>query len=64
MTWGELLDLLYERGRDDPVFLEDKVFVWDVSNGEFYEADTLETVEADGIIECNQLFISIREDEI
>ena len=64
MTWGELLDLIYTRGRDDPDFLEDKVFVWDVSIGDFYEADTLDTVESDGIIDANRLFISIRVDEI
>jgi hypothetical protein len=64
MIWGELLELLYARGRDDPDFLKDKVFVWDVSTGDFYEADTLDTVESDGIIDANRLFISIREDEI
>ncbi len=64
MQWRQLLDLLRQRGDDDPDFLEDKVFVWDVSTGEFFDADTLDTVESDGIIDANRMFISIREDEI
>ena len=38
--------------------------MWDLADGEFYPADTLDTVESDGIIDANRLFISIREDEI
>ena len=64
MNWGELLELISERGQDDHEFLEDQVFVWDLADGEFYPADTLDTVESDGIIDANRLFISIREDEI
>mgnify|MGYP003640645172 FL=1 len=64
MRWGELCDLLLGRGQEDPEFLEEQVFVWDVSAGEFYPADTLDTQESDGIIDANRLFISIREDEI
>ena len=64
MRWEELSDLLLDRGQEDPEFLEEQVFVWDVSTGEFYPADTLDTEESDGIIDANRLFISIREDEI
>ena len=64
MNWKELFNLLWDRGLSDPDFLQEQVFVWDVSTGEFYPADTLDTEESDGIIDANRLFISIREDEI
>jgi|TARA_Y100000310_G_scaffold232063_1_gene234800 hypothetical protein len=64
MRWEELSELLLDRGQENPEFLEEQVFVWDVSTGEFYPADTLDTQESDGIIDANRLFISIREDEI
>ena len=64
MRWEELSELLLDRGHENPEFLEEQVFVWDVSTGEFYPADTLDTQESDGIIDANRLFISIREDEI
>lgn len=64
MRWEELSELLLDRGQENPEFLEEQVFVWDVSTGEFYPADTLDTQESDGTIDANRLFISIREDEI
>ena len=64
MRWEELSELLLDRGQENPEFSEEQVFVWDVSTGEFYPADTLDTQESDGTIDANRLFISIREDEI
>ena len=64
MIWGDLLNIVTQFATKDQVFLEEGVFVWDASIGEFYPADVLVTTEADGIIDKGRLFISINEDKI
>jgi len=59
MTWGELLEFLHERALDDPLYLQDNVTIYDKSMGEYYPCNTLETTEADDILDKGHLFLSI-----
>ena len=59
MNWGELLEYLYEKSIDDVNFLQEAVTVWDMDEGEYYPCDTLETAEADDILDKGHLFLSI-----
>ena len=64
MIWGDLLNIVTQFATNDQDFIQEGVFVWDASIGEFYPADVLVTTEADGIIDKGRLFISINEDKI
>ena len=59
MTWGELLEFLHERALYDPSYLQDIATIYDKSMGEYYPCDTLETAEADDILDKGHLFLSI-----
>ena len=63
MIWGDLLNIVTQFATKDKDFIQEGVFVWDASIGEFYSADVLVTTEADGIIDKGRLFISINEDK-
>jgi hypothetical protein len=59
MTWGELFKYMRKKNLENADFLRETVFVWDVSKGEFFPADLLETGKDDVIIGGDRLFISI-----
>ena len=59
MTYGELLEFLYERGLNSPSFLQDSVTVYDKTKGEYYPCDTIEFTESDYVIDKDQFFLSI-----
>jgi len=64
MIWGDLLNIVTQSAIKDQDFIQEGVFVWDASIGEFYPADVLVTDESDGVIDKGRLFISINEDKI
>ena len=64
MIWGDLLNIVTQSAIKEPDFIQEGVFVWDASIGEFYPADVLVTDESDGVIDKGRLFISINEDKI
>ena len=64
MIWSDLLNIVTQFATKDQDFIQEGVFVWDASIGEFYPADVLVTDESDGVIDKGRLFISINEDKI
>lgn len=58
MTWRYMLRFLLKMEESK---LDDRVQVWDVSEGEFYPCELLE-MQGDDIIDDGQLFIAIKED--
>jgi hypothetical protein len=64
MIWGDLINTVTQFATKEPDFIQEGVFVWDASIGEFYPADVLVTDESDGVIDKGRLFISINEDKI
>ena len=61
MQWKHLQDLIQSKSNDDPNFLDEYVYVWDVSTGDFCAADVCDHFES-LFIDPSSLFISIRED--
>jgi len=59
MTWGELFKYMRQKNLENADFLRETVFVWDVSKGDFFPADLLETGADDVIMGGDRLFISI-----
>ena len=49
MTWGELFKYMRKKNLENADFLRVTIFVWDVSKGDFFPADLLET-GADDVI--------------
>ncbi len=64
MIWGDLLNIVTQFATKEPDSIQEGVFVWDASIGEFYPADVLVTDESDGVIDKGRLFIFINEDKI
>ena len=50
MIYGELLEFLYEKGLNEPDFLQETATVYDKKEGEYYPCDTLDK---------DQFFLSI-----
>ena len=59
MIWGELLEIINEKGLADPLSLQDTVTVYDASEGEYYPADTIAFEEADDVLDAGHMFLSI-----
>ena len=59
MTYEELLEFLKVMESNDDNRIGDKVTVWSVEDGEYYQADLLQLEESDGILDEGHLFLSI-----
>ena len=59
MIYGELLEFLYEKGLNEPEFLQEPAIVYDKKEGEYYPCDTVEFEESDCVLDKGQFFLSI-----
>jgi len=59
MTYGELYECLAVKCLHDPNFVNERVTVYDKSEGEYYPCDTIEFTESDYVIDKDQFFLSI-----
>lgn len=59
MIYGELLEFLYEKGLNEPEFLQETATVYDKREGEYYPCDTIEFSESDSVLEKDQFFLTI-----
>ena len=59
MSYGELLEFLYEKGLNEPAFLEETATVYDKKEGEYYPCNKIEFTESDDIVDKDQFFLSI-----
>jgi len=59
MIYGELLEFLYEKGLNEPEFLQETATVYDKKEGEYYPCDTIEFCDSDSVLDKDQFFLSI-----
>ena len=59
MIYGELLEFLYEKGLNEPDFLQETATVYDKKEGEHYPCDTIEFCDSDSVLDKDQFFLSI-----
>ena len=59
MIYGELLELLYEKGLHEPEFLHETATVYYKKEGEYYPCDTIEFCDSDSVLDKDQFFLSI-----
>tara|TARA_R110002020_G_C15750722_1_gene726053 strand:- start:159 stop:344 length:186 start_codon:yes stop_codon:yes gene_type:complete len=59
MIYGELLEFLYEKGLNEPDFLQETATVYDKKEGEYYPCDTIEFCDSDSVLDKDQFFLSI-----
>jgi len=59
MIYGELLEFLYEKGLNEPEFLQETATVYDKKEGEYYPCDTIEFCDSDSVLDQDQFFLTI-----
>ena len=59
MIYGELLEFLYEKGLNEPEFLQETATVYDKKEGEYYPCDTIEFCDSDSVLDKDQFFLTI-----
>ena len=59
MIYGELLEFLYEKGLNEPDFLQETATVYDKKEGEYYPCDTIEFGDSDSVLDKDQFFLTI-----
>ena len=59
MIYGELLEFLYEKGLNEPDFLQETATVYDKKEGEYYPCDTIEFCDSDSVLDKDQFFLTI-----
>lgn len=60
MTWQELFQFINTRGMANPSFLNEKVIIYDKSEGEYYDCDLIEIEEdPNDVISPNSIFLSL-----
>jgi hypothetical protein len=59
MNYGELLEFLYEKGLNEPDFLQETATVYDKKEGEYYPCDTIEFCDSDSVLDKDQFFLTI-----
>ena len=59
MNYGELVEFLYEKGMQEPEFLNETATVYDKKEGEYYPCDTIEFSEGDSVLDADQFFLTI-----
>ena len=59
MNYGELVEFLYEKGMQEPEFLNETATVYDKKEGEYYPCDTIEFSESDSVLDADQFFLTI-----
>ena len=59
MIYGELLEFLYEKGLNEPEFLQETATVYDKKEGEYYPCDTIEFCDSDAVLDKDQFFLTI-----
>jgi len=59
MSWRELHNVILEKAYAEPDFMNETVTVYDVAEGEYYPADTIEFMEADEVLDAGHMFISV-----